>query len=210
MMHLSEVHPRTVRPTERSLELKIRMLKAEVLETMLYGCATWSPRACHFDTLRQAHHRFLTRCIGWRKHNRADHPISYLDTLIKTGSESIEAALRRKRIVFAGFVARMEIQDSLSVLCSENWWGARAVCVWGGGGGWGVSWTTSALSASTPTSRRLQPRTRGNGAERRDKGWDSLWLNGSLQRKSGLDYGMQSYAIIQSKRARAGSLALVD
>ena len=45
------------------LELKIRMLRAEVLGTMLYGCATWSPRACHCNTLRRAHHRFLTRCI---------------------------------------------------------------------------------------------------------------------------------------------------
>ena len=84
------------------------MLRAKVLETMLYGCVTWSPRACHYDTLRRAHHRFLTRCIGWRKHNRTDHPISYLDTLVKTGSESIEATLRRRRILFAGFVARME------------------------------------------------------------------------------------------------------
>ena len=74
------------------LELKIRMLRTEVLETMLCGCVTWSPRACHYNTLRRAHHRSLTRCIGWRrKHNRADDPISYLDTLIKTGSESIEA-----------------------------------------------------------------------------------------------------------------------
>ena len=91
------------------LELKIRMLRVEVLETMLYGCVTWSPRACHHDSLRRAHHRFLTRCIGWRKYNRADHPVSYLDTLIKTGSESIEATLRRRWwILFAGFVARME------------------------------------------------------------------------------------------------------
>ena len=37
------------------LELKIRMiLRAEVLETMLYGCVTWSPRVCHYDTLRRA------------------------------------------------------------------------------------------------------------------------------------------------------------
>ena len=71
------------------LDLKIRMLRAELLEAMLYGCVTWSPRACHHDTLRRAHHRFLPRCISWRKHNRADHPISYLDTLIETGSESI-------------------------------------------------------------------------------------------------------------------------
>ena len=90
------------------LELKIRMIRAEALETMLYGCVTWSPRACHYDTLRRAHRRFLTRCIGWRKHNRTDHPISYLDTLIKTGSESSEATLRSRRILFAGFEACME------------------------------------------------------------------------------------------------------
>ena len=29
------------------LELKTRMLRAEVLEIMLYDCVTWSPRACH-------------------------------------------------------------------------------------------------------------------------------------------------------------------
>ena len=84
------------------------MLRAEVLETMLYGCVTWSPCTCHYDTLRRAHHSFLTRCIDWRKHNRTGHPISCLDTLINTGSESIEATLRRRRILFAGFVARIE------------------------------------------------------------------------------------------------------
>ena len=38
----------TLEPYDRPsapLELKIRMLRAEVLETMLYGCVTWSPRA---------------------------------------------------------------------------------------------------------------------------------------------------------------------
>ena len=84
------------------------MLRAEILETMLYDCVTWSPRACHYERLRRAHHKFLTRCISWRKHNRTDHPISYLDTLIKTKSESIEATLRSRRILFTGFVARME------------------------------------------------------------------------------------------------------
>ena len=64
------------------LELKIRMLRAEVLEIMLNGCVTWSPRASHYDTLRRAHHSSLTRCIGWQKNDRADHPISYLDSLI--------------------------------------------------------------------------------------------------------------------------------
>ena len=48
--------------------------------------------------------------------------------------------------------------------------GGRGLC---GGvrkkSGRGVSWTTSEVSASTPTSRRLQPRTRGNSAGRRNK-----------------------------------------
>ena len=39
------------------LELKIRVLKAEVLESMLYGCVTWSPHSYHYD----AHHSILTR-----------------------------------------------------------------------------------------------------------------------------------------------------
>ena len=176
------------------LELKIRMLRTEVLETMLYGCVTWSPRACHYDTLRRAHHRFLTRCISWRKHNRADHPISYLDTLLKTGSESIEATLRRSRILFAGIVARMEDTRLLKCVMFVEMVGG-ASCVGGRKkSGWGVSWTTSELSASTPTSGRLQPRTRGNGAERLNKGRNISWRNGSLQRKPRLDYGMQWYA----------------
>ena len=47
------------------------------------------PTRVPYDTLRRALHRFLTRCIGWRKNNHADHPISYQDTVIKTGNESI-------------------------------------------------------------------------------------------------------------------------
>ena len=49
----------------------------------------------------------------------------------------------------------------------------------------GLSWTTSELSSSTPTSGQLQPRTRGNCAGRRNKGRDISWRNRSLQRKPG-------------------------
>ena len=108
IVQLPEVHPQLDDRPSAPLELKIRMLKAGVLETVLYGCVTWSPRTCHYDTLRRAHHSFLTHCVGWRKNNRIDNPISYLDTLVKTGSESIEATLRRRRTLFAGFVAHME------------------------------------------------------------------------------------------------------
>ena len=79
---------------------------------------------------RRAHLSFLTRCIGWRRSNRADHPISYLDAPIKTGSESIEAALRRRRILFAEFVARMDdTRLPKCVMFGELVGGAG--CVWG-------------------------------------------------------------------------------
>ena len=106
------------------LKLKTRMVKAEVLETKLYGCIMWSPRACHYDTLRRAHQRSLTRCIDWRKTIRADNPISYLDTLIKTGSKSIEAILRSRRIMVAGGLwGAWRIQDCRSARYLETWWG---------------------------------------------------------------------------------------
>ena len=192
---------------------------------MLYGCVTWSPRACHYDTLRRAQAPQvldLTCCIGWRKYKHADRPISYLDTLIKTASESIEATLRRRRILFARFVARMEDTRLPKCVIFEEMVGG-AGCMGGGRkkSGWGVSWTTSELSISTPTSGRLRPRTRGDSAERRNKGRNISWQNGSVQRKpkgwttacSDLperDGKDSKERIAQSKRARAGSLALVD
>ena len=166
-----ELHDRPSAP----LELKIRMLRAEVLETTLYGCVTWSTRACHYDTLRRAHHRFLTRYIGWRKHNRADHPTSYLGTLIKTRNESIEATLRRRRMLFTGFVARMgDTRLSKCMMFGELVGGADCVGA-RKKSGWDVSWTTSELSTSRPNSGQLQPRTRGNDAERQNKEWNISW-----------------------------------
>ena len=79
-----------------------------MLEEILYGYVTWRPYACHDDTLRRAHHSFLAGCIGWQKSICSDRPISYLDTLTKMGSESIEAIMSRRRILFAEFVARIE------------------------------------------------------------------------------------------------------
>ena len=199
------------------LELKIPMLRAGVLHTMLYGCVTWSPRACHYDTLRRAHHRFLTRCIGWRKHNRADHPISYLGTLVKTGSESIEATLRRRRI--SGAHGGYETAEVRGVRRNG---GGRGLCRGARKkSGWGVSWTISELSASTPTSGRLQPRTRGNGAERNGRArggtfFMAKWIVAEKTR-AGLRHVVvcpnvtgRTKRTAQSKRARAGSLALVD
>ena len=113
---------------------------------------------------------------------------------MKTGSESTEATLRRRRILFAGFVERMEdTRLPKRVMFGElaggaGYVGATKKC------GWVVSCATSELSTSTPTSVRLQPRTRGKSAGCRNKGRNVSWRDGSLQRKSGLDYGMQLFA----------------
>ena len=89
------------------LWLKVRLLKAEVVETLLYGCMTWSPDKPNYDRLRRVHHSMLLRCLGWWKRKRDDHTLSYADVLTKTASESIETTARKRRIIFAGFVTRI-------------------------------------------------------------------------------------------------------
>ena len=89
------------------LRLNVRNAKAEVLETLLYGCVTWSLSKADYDRLRKAHHQMLLRCLGWRKRKREDHMLSYANALLSAYCESVETAVRRRRILFAGFVARM-------------------------------------------------------------------------------------------------------
>ena len=91
------------------LQLKIRMLKAEFMETMLNGCVTWSPTVAHLAILRTAHHRLLLRCIRWKRKRRdCYHMLSYADALAKTGCDNVETTVRERRIRFAGFVAGMD------------------------------------------------------------------------------------------------------
>ena len=68
---------------------------------------TWSPNKPGYDRPRRFHHSMLLRCLGWRKPKRDDRTLSYANALAKTVSERIEAIVRKRRILFAGFVARM-------------------------------------------------------------------------------------------------------
>ena len=88
------------RAGERS-RLKVRMLKDEVVETLLYGCVTWSSNKPDYDRLRQVHHSMLLRCLSWQKQNHDDHTLSYADALAKTASESVEAIVPKRGILFA-------------------------------------------------------------------------------------------------------------
>ena len=88
---------------------------------------------------------------------------------MKTGSESVEGIYAQEADPVRGIVTRME--DTKLPKCVMFGGLVRgAGCVGGRKkSGPGVSWTTSELSVSTPTGERLQPRTRENGARRRNK-----------------------------------------
>ena len=56
------------RPKASLLPLKARMVRAEVVEAFLYGCATWTPLKGHYAKLRTIHHGMLLRILGaWCK-----------------------------------------------------------------------------------------------------------------------------------------------
>ena len=62
------------------LWIKVRMLEAEVMATMLYGCVVWSLTEAHLAILRTAHHLLLLRCIGRKRKPRDSyHMLSYAD-----------------------------------------------------------------------------------------------------------------------------------
>ena len=89
---------------------KVRFLKAEVLEVMLYGCVTWTLSPSHFDKLREAHRGMLLRCLNAYTSTRAApdyHMLSYLEVLLRTDCECIEATVMKRVLHYAGRVARV-------------------------------------------------------------------------------------------------------
>ena len=90
-----------------SLSLKISLFKAEVMEAMLYGCATWTMRFQDFNSLRTAHHKLLLRIIGFRRKDRIGYkPLSYREVLERTGSKRIETTIRKRPLGFTGALVR--------------------------------------------------------------------------------------------------------
>ena len=90
-----------------ALALKIRMIKAEAIESLLYRCSTWTLHQEHNAKLRTVHHRVLLRIIGAQR-KRPDHRMtSYNRALEIIGCESIETPLRTRRLMWAGTLLRM-------------------------------------------------------------------------------------------------------
>ena len=89
------------------LSLKTRMVKAEAVEGLLYGCSTWTLRQEHYAKLPTVHHRVLLRIIGTQR-KRPDHRMtSYNRALEITRCESIETTLRTRRLLWAETLIRM-------------------------------------------------------------------------------------------------------
>lgn len=54
------------------------------------------------------HYRILLRCLTWPRRKREDHIIPYPNTLLETDSDSVETRVRRRRVLFVRFVARVD------------------------------------------------------------------------------------------------------
>ena len=89
------------------LRLKVRLPKAEVVERLNYGCMTSSANKADYGRLRRVHHSMPLLCLRWRKRKRDEHTLSHADALAKTASGSMEAIVRERWILFAGFVVRV-------------------------------------------------------------------------------------------------------
>ena len=141
-----------------------------------------------------------------------------MNTLVKTGIESVEVIMCRR---FAGFVARMEdTRLPKCVLFGELMGGAGCL---GSRKHWiCVFWMTSELSVITPTNGQLQPRTDdGEWRKTSDQGAEyfrAKWITAE-KAKAGLQHavvrpnvtGRAKKRITQCNRTCcSGSLATVD
>ena len=84
----------------------MRTLNAEVMQTLLYGCVTWTLGQEQFAELQTTHHGRLLRIIGSQRRQRTDHLMSYAKALKKAQCERVETTIRKGRLLFARGVQR--------------------------------------------------------------------------------------------------------
>ena len=168
------------------LRLKARLLKAEAMEALLYGCMTWAPRNAHHRQLRTTHHKLLLRVIGYHRVHGTYRKMSYAKALKKTGSQSVEATIRQRRLLFAGALARQDDKRlPKRLLFAERLEGGQDP----GPGQPAQHWQKSlrddfkafgALHGSTPSDRRTFGVDRLVWTEAARKGEGAPWYTGVL------------------------------
>ena len=90
------------RPKASLLPLEARMVRSEVVEALLYGCATWTPLKGYYAKLRTTHDRMLLRILGaWCKSSNKRILLYKYDRL-RTECEDIETTVRTRRFLWAG------------------------------------------------------------------------------------------------------------
>ena len=103
-LYTRELHER---PKASLLPLKARMVRSEVVKTLLYGFATWTPLKSHYTKLRAIHHRMLLPILrAWRK-SLNKRILSYKDALQRTECESIETTVRTRKLLGSGALLHM-------------------------------------------------------------------------------------------------------
>ena len=103
-----------------SLDLKTQMVKSEVVEALLYGCAAWISLKEDYQNLHAAHHRMLLRILGAWCRSRDHRILSYNLALQRMGWESIETTVRTRRLLWVEGLIRMDNRRMPRRIMVEN------------------------------------------------------------------------------------------
>lgn len=87
-----------------STATKLKVYKAVVLPSLLYGCETWTIYARHAKKLNSFHMRCLRSIMRIRQEDR----VPDTEVLEKANAESVFSLLKRAQLRWAGHVYRME------------------------------------------------------------------------------------------------------
>ena len=93
------------RSKEISLENKMRIFKATVIPTLLYGSETWAPTKEHLRRLTVAQNQWIRYCLGIRFDTHGHVSNSKLRKKCKL--PAISTLIRQNRLRWLGHVARM-------------------------------------------------------------------------------------------------------
>ena len=104
------------------LSTKLKVYRAVVISTLLYGCETWTTYCRHIKQREQFHTRTLSMFKGIHWQNRVTHR----EVLDRAGSTSIESMLRKVQLRWTGHVVRMtDSRIPRQLLYSELMRGSR-------------------------------------------------------------------------------------
>ena len=155
---------------------KVRFLKAEVLEVMLYGCVTWTLSPGDFDKLREAPRGVLLRCLNAYTSTRAApdyHMLSYLEFFLRTDCDCIEATVMKRILHYAGRVARMHDDRLPNTVMRGEMVGGRENGTSLRNASNTVSRNTALLSESTPSVGCGPPKMHLSGTVKQRRGLKS-------------------------------------